>query len=272
MSEVKQRKLPDMMVSPSKLSFQIHSPLFRLDTLSPTFTISLSGAHGVVGDTKTTGLDVSRTSSAMPGTPGRLNKAAAVSAVGLSPLPRGDDMPMTSKSTELQNRMIDEQLEMLGELFPKQLNRASQDKLPSASPDSISRVDEKTEKLSTSESSGFQNSPVSDTFALSSNWPKLPEEDGVASASQRTSSASEGPIHSEKPIAEDSPDLSASADKPLIQRRSLAPTLRVNTTESQRYATKELVLIRKMKEEGRIKAENKVSWSYVCVRDCTSLF
>lgn len=40
-------------------------------------------------------------------------------------MPVADSVPVTSKSTDLQNKMIDEQLEMLEELFPEQMKKYS---------------------------------------------------------------------------------------------------------------------------------------------------
>lgn len=273
MSEPKPHNISEKLLSPAKLSFQIHSPLFRLDTMSPTFTISLSGVRGSFQAAKPADPDMSHSISPVPGTPRLPSKSPAITPAGLSPFSRAEDLPITSKSTELQNRMIDEQLELLGELFPKQVNHALQAKRSKA-PGSPSGVEERTEKLSADETSDFHVSPVSEALALSSDWPKLPEASQSVVASQRASLISgEAVVDHSVEQSTKSPNLSPTADRPLIKRRSLAPTLRVNTVESQQYATKELKLIRKMKEEGRMKSDNKVSKSeperVAAVRDLT---
>lgn len=236
--------------------FQLQSPMFTMDSLSPTFRIGLSGKQAQVDDVKQAG------GNKPPSTKSILDTAASTPRTmpdGLSPMTKANEFILTSKSTEMQNRMIDEQLEMLGELFPNQLKKLSNSQDQQAVETTITDSQVAHDSLSSGASSDFQDSPKTGRLALSSDWPKLADIEGDDSSTKRDSAGSSNTHVDPSTMHEVPSDIPLSPEKPLIERRSLAPTLRVDTVNSQQYATKELVLIRKMKEEGRVKSEIKVS-------------
>ena len=244
-----------------RLSFKLQSPLFRMDTLSPTFTISLPAATLNPAGVKSAPDVVARSPSIR-----HMDR--------LSPMPVTESVPPTSKSTEVQNRMIDEQLEMLGELFPEQMKKYSQtidaqaletmiSSMNDAPPVPTMQKQEQSHEQAVDTSSDFQKSPESGRMLLSSESPGLPEFAGPGTATNEKfrSPGLASPTSSNK--LRQSVQLPFSPEKPLMERRSLVPKLRVDTVNSQQYATKELQLIRKMKEQNRLKSEAKVS-CFVC--------
>lgn len=108
-------------------------------------------------------------------------------------------------------------------------------------------------------SSDFQKSPESRRMTLSPDSPKLPDIiDSDASTTQDKNGTPEAMSPASDASQRRSAQLPFSPEKPLMERRSLVPNLRVDTVNSQQYATKELQLIRKMKEQNRLKSEAKV--------------
>lgn len=227
-----------------------------MDSSSPTFKISLPAAPLSPLQVKATSEVLARSPSIHQG--GKL-----------SPMPLADSVPATSKSTEVQNRMIDEQLEMLGELFPEQMKKYSQtidsqaletmmSSMHDAPPVPTVRTPPLVAEQEADTSSDFQKTPVSSSMPLSSDWPKLPDVADSDESAGHSSAPSE--IVSPEPAAKtpEAIPAPASPEKPLTERRSLVPKLRVDTVNSQQYATKELQLIRRMKEQNRLKAEVKV--------------
>ncbi|KAK9898614.1 hypothetical protein P389DRAFT_36140 [Cystobasidium minutum MCA 4210] len=107
-------------------------------------------------------------------------------------------------------------------------------------------------------SSDFQKSPESRRMTLSPDSPKLPDIiDSDASTTQDKNGTPEAMSPASDASQRRSAQLPFSPEKPLMERRSLVPNLRVDTVNSQQYATKELQLIRKMKEQNRLKSEAK---------------
>lgn len=273
-----------------RTSYHLQSPLFDIPRISPTFEIQLH--QGQITNAK---LD---SSEAAPGQSGS-TKELVVSSVPVTvsePFESSDgsllsataqeDHALSSRSVEAQNDMIDQQLEMLGELFPVAMKKYSQTvdaKALNAAMSVIGNAPPVPQASSATghaeqddNSSDFHQSPPfrhrSRVSQLLSDWPDLADLDdsesesgsvaALAKLEQSTPgghmSRSAGPPVMRSSSGEHSENSETSPASSLTARRSINPNLRVNTTNSQQYATKELQLIRKMKEEGRLKQEAKV--------------
>jgi hypothetical protein len=130
--------------------------------------------------------------------------------------------------------------------------------LPSA-PDGQSPISDNT--------SDFQQSPV-DLARLGSpdalvSWTKDASKDESKSSAVETALNVDPPLRGEEagPMAglHEQVIEGKASEAGLIARRSLLPGLRVDTANSQQYATKELQLIRRMKEQGRLAAASKAA-------------
>lgn len=276
----KSSKIPPSLKDSIRFSFHLKSPLFQHTTLgSPTFALDFSDAKRLsqkaplAADSKTppfpalayagsaSGSDESSLSSTLPtgGLTSSTNPIIASSAAGKVP------MHETSLIDE-DNDLIDAQLEMLEQLFPKEMKSYS-GSIPKDMAASVAAMMASPPPLPSS---------VGKTAATSNH--KIDEASPVLIQLSSNATGILSTSNDLKPDAADAPGQMSgghhnifaettvstlSLSKPPDEEKRLSRPgllgLSINTVSSQAYATKELVLIRKLKEEGRIKKDEKAN-------------
>lgn len=270
----------------ARLSYHVSSPLFDLSThklSSPTFSISFTTAE-----------TTSKSISPPPPLGYSASSVSDASVYSLStaagerpPFDRSASMPVPSfmpsaRSLDDQGKeMIDHQLEMLSQLFPKDGHKhGERDSHASAS----ARIESQTDVDIVDITSDYQPTPgeavnkhdSSRISKLLAEWPAMddipdPADESADSDAQSalaklqahpSMTDSSPPGGSSMPSVDLTSDSgshypSSSVGSSLASRRSVNPHLSVDPARTQKFAVKELELIRRMKDQGVAKRAEK---------------